>query len=142
MLVAMVVAVVVLVGAAFAFIAVGRVHRLRLRQLVIAGTVFFVTVLPFPMSIKFSGRSSTGEQFLSYQILRRLGLDRLSLPTLNTMTQAGGKLQDELVAERADRPGLQPGPADRIIPGAPRAAVTVEHRPCRCIFAQHGIMGV
>jgi len=62
---------VVFLGSAFAFIAVGRVHRLRIRQLVTAMIVFFLTVLPFPMSIKFSGRSQTGEQFLSYQVLRR-----------------------------------------------------------------------
>lgn len=33
----------------------------------------------------------------SYEILRRLGLDKLNLESLKTMTQAGGKLSDKLV---------------------------------------------
>jgi acyl-coenzyme A synthetase/AMP-(fatty) acid ligase len=34
----------------------------------------------------------------SYQMLRRLGIDGLNVPSLRTMTQAGGKLNTELVA--------------------------------------------
>ena len=33
-----------------------------------------------------------------YQMLRRLDLDALDVPELNTMTQAGGKLDDDLIA--------------------------------------------
>lgn len=35
----------------------------------------------------------------SYQILDRLGLDRLKAPSLRTLTQAGGKLNPELIAK-------------------------------------------
>lgn len=35
----------------------------------------------------------------SYQMLRRLDLDALDVPTLRTMTQAGGRLADELILE-------------------------------------------
>lgn len=35
----------------------------------------------------------------SYQMLRRLKLDNLAVPSLRTLTQAGGKLQNELIAE-------------------------------------------
>ena len=35
----------------------------------------------------------------SYQLLRRLDIDRLNIPTLRTLTQAGGKLADGLVDE-------------------------------------------
>ena len=34
----------------------------------------------------------------SYQVLRRLKIDELNVPTLRTMTQAGGKLNNDLVA--------------------------------------------
>jgi acyl-CoA synthetase (AMP-forming)/AMP-acid ligase II len=34
----------------------------------------------------------------SYQLLERIGFDRFELPSLRTMTQAGGKLDDERVA--------------------------------------------
>lgn len=34
----------------------------------------------------------------SYQILQRLGLNKLNVPSLHTMTQAGGKLGDDLAA--------------------------------------------
>jgi acyl-CoA synthetase (AMP-forming)/AMP-acid ligase II len=33
----------------------------------------------------------------SYQILQRLGLDKMDVPSLSTLTQAGGKLDDKLV---------------------------------------------
>jgi acyl-CoA synthetase (AMP-forming)/AMP-acid ligase II len=45
----------------------------------------------------------------SYQVLRRLGVEGLKIPSLQTMTQAGGKLQVDLVAQfhqtMADRGG-------------------------------------
>jgi acyl-coenzyme A synthetase/AMP-(fatty) acid ligase len=33
----------------------------------------------------------------SYQILQRLGLDKMDVPSISTLTQAGGKLDDKLV---------------------------------------------
>lgn len=62
---------VLLLGAVYAYYAVTRVTRLTLRQLIVASAVFGLTILPFPLSVMFSGRSSTGQQFLSYQIFRR-----------------------------------------------------------------------
>ena len=62
---------VLLLGAVYAYYAVTRVTRLSLRQLIVASAVFGLTILPFPLSVMFSGRSSTGQQFLSYQIFRR-----------------------------------------------------------------------
>ena len=35
----------------------------------------------------------------SYQILHRLGLEALNVPTLHTLTQAGGKLHNKLISE-------------------------------------------
>jgi acyl-CoA synthetase (AMP-forming)/AMP-acid ligase II len=39
----------------------------------------------------------------SYQILNRLGLDGLKVPTLHTLTQAGGKLNGDLVAKFSEQ---------------------------------------
>jgi acyl-coenzyme A synthetase/AMP-(fatty) acid ligase len=39
----------------------------------------------------------------SYQILRRLDIDRLDIPSLHTLTQAGGKLHVDLVAHFHDK---------------------------------------
>lgn len=38
----------------------------------------------------------------SYQILNRLGLDALNVPSLHTLTQAGGKLESSFIARFAD----------------------------------------
>jgi hypothetical protein len=62
---------VLLLGAVYAYYAVSRVTRLTVRQLIVASAVFGLTIVPFPLSVMFSGRSSTGQQFLSYQIFRR-----------------------------------------------------------------------
>jgi acyl-CoA synthetase (AMP-forming)/AMP-acid ligase II len=35
----------------------------------------------------------------SYEIIDRLGLDRLNVPSLNTLTQAGGRLNNDLIAK-------------------------------------------
>ncbi|MBI1353745.1 MAG: AMP-binding protein [Acidobacteria bacterium] len=39
----------------------------------------------------------------SYQMLQRLDIDKLDIPTLNTMTQAGGKLHDRFVQAFHDK---------------------------------------
>jgi acyl-coenzyme A synthetase/AMP-(fatty) acid ligase len=38
----------------------------------------------------------------TYQMLKRIGFDKLELPTLKTMTQAGGKLNEEMIKFFAD----------------------------------------
>jgi 4-amino-4-deoxy-L-arabinose transferase-like glycosyltransferase len=60
---------VLLLGAIYVFVAL--FGNVRFRQIVIAGLVFVAVVLPYPLSIVFSGRSTTGEQFLAWQLLRR-----------------------------------------------------------------------
>lgn len=60
---------VVLFGSIYVFVAL--VGLVRIRHLIIASLVFIVVVLPYPLSIMFSGRSTTGEQFLAWQLFRR-----------------------------------------------------------------------
>jgi 4-amino-4-deoxy-L-arabinose transferase-like glycosyltransferase len=60
-------------GAIYVFVAL--FGNVRIRQLVVAMVVFVAVVLPFPLSVAFSGRSSTGEQYLSWQLFRRANHD-------------------------------------------------------------------
>jgi hypothetical protein len=62
---------ILLVGGAYAYFAVTRKTRLPWRQAVTAVGVLFLTVLPYPISLKLAGSSSTGGAFLVWQLLRR-----------------------------------------------------------------------
>ena len=62
---------VVLVGSAYAFFALTRIVRLRARQVSLALLALVVTILPFPAAIMLSGRTSTGQNFLVWQLFRR-----------------------------------------------------------------------
>jgi hypothetical protein len=62
---------VLLVGGAYVYFALSQKTRLRWRQAVVALTVLVVTVLPYPISLKLAGASSTGGSFLVWQLLRR-----------------------------------------------------------------------
>jgi 4-amino-4-deoxy-L-arabinose transferase-like glycosyltransferase len=48
-------------GAIYVFVAI--FGNVRILQLVVAVAVFVVVVLPYPLSVAFSGRSATGEQY-------------------------------------------------------------------------------
>jgi 4-amino-4-deoxy-L-arabinose transferase-like glycosyltransferase len=62
---------ILLVGGAYAFFALTRSTRLRLTQAALALGVLVLTVLPYPLSLKLAGNSSTGGAFLVWQLLRR-----------------------------------------------------------------------
>jgi hypothetical protein len=62
---------ILLVGGAYIFFALTRKTRLRWRQALIALAVLIVTVLPYPISLLLAGNSSTGGQFLLWQLTRR-----------------------------------------------------------------------
>jgi len=62
---------ILLVGGAYAFFALTRKTRLRLIHAAIATALLLLTVLPYPISLKLAGRSSTGGHFLVWQLLRR-----------------------------------------------------------------------
>jgi 4-amino-4-deoxy-L-arabinose transferase-like glycosyltransferase len=62
---------ILLVGGAYAFFALTRKTRLPLIHAALASVLLLVTVLPYPISLKLAGRSSTGGHFLVWQLLRR-----------------------------------------------------------------------
>ena len=62
---------ILLLGGAYAFFTLTRQTRLGLRQAAIALAVLLLTVLPYPLSLKLAGSSSTGGHFLVWQLLRR-----------------------------------------------------------------------
>ena len=62
---------IVLLGGAYAFFAVSSAVKVRFRDLVAASVIFVLVITPYPLSVSFSGKSTTGEQFLAWQLFRR-----------------------------------------------------------------------
>ncbi len=62
---------IILVGAIFVFLALSPAIRIRIRDLIIAGLLLVVVCLPFPLSIMIAGGSSTGRNYLTWQLFRR-----------------------------------------------------------------------
>jgi hypothetical protein len=62
---------ILLVGGAYTFFALTRKTRLRLIHAALASVLLMLTVLPYPLSLKLAGASSTGGHFLIWQLLRR-----------------------------------------------------------------------
>lgn len=62
---------IVLFGGIYGFFAMSAERAIPIRRLVTSGLILILVALPYPLSIKYSGRSSTGEQFLAWQLFRR-----------------------------------------------------------------------
>ena len=62
---------IVLLFAIYAFLALTPELRVRLRDLAIAMGVMALVIAPFPLSLILSGRSGTGESYLTWQLFRR-----------------------------------------------------------------------
>jgi Dolichyl-phosphate-mannose-protein mannosyltransferase len=62
---------IILMGAIFVFLALSPAVRLRIRDLIIAATLVILVSAPFPLSILLSGGSSTGHNYLTWQLFRR-----------------------------------------------------------------------
>ena len=62
---------VLLLGGVYAFFAISAAVRVRFRDMIVSAVVFVLVVLPFPVSIALSGKQTTGEQFLAWQLFRR-----------------------------------------------------------------------
>ncbi len=60
-----------LLGALYAFLALSRQVRVRIRDLVVTAVCFVAVATPYPLSLVFSGKSSTGSSFLAWQLFRR-----------------------------------------------------------------------
>lgn len=71
----------ILLGGAYLFFALVPTVTVRLRQIVISAAIFIIGVSPYPLSIFFSGKSATGEQFLAWQLFRRANHGYAFYPT-------------------------------------------------------------
>jgi 4-amino-4-deoxy-L-arabinose transferase-like glycosyltransferase len=62
---------ILLLGSIYAFFALAPVLRTRLRDFAIAAGVMVLTILPYPISLSFAGKTATGEHYLVWQLFRR-----------------------------------------------------------------------
>jgi hypothetical protein len=68
---------VVLLASVYVFLALATPWQLRLRHLMISAAIFVLMISPFPLSILFSGKQTTGSQFLAWQLFRQPNHDLL-----------------------------------------------------------------
>ncbi len=62
---------IVLAGAIFGFLLITPELRVRLRDLAVALLSMVLVISPFPISMALAGRTSTGQQYLVWQLFRR-----------------------------------------------------------------------
>jgi len=60
---------VIMFGAIYIFVAL--LGTVKVRHMVAASLLWFIVVLPYPVSVAMSGRTSTGGQFIAWQLFRR-----------------------------------------------------------------------
>jgi hypothetical protein len=62
---------IVLVGGLYAFFTLTPSVRVRIRHVVLGLAVMFAVIIPFPLALSLSGRTSSGQNFLLWQLFRR-----------------------------------------------------------------------
>jgi len=62
---------IVLLGAIYGFLALSREVKLRLWDLALGMGIMAIIIAPFPLSLQLAGGSSTGKQYLIWQLFRR-----------------------------------------------------------------------
>jgi hypothetical protein len=62
---------ILLLGGVYAFLALTRTVTVRLRHIAIATAIYLAIILVYPVTVALSGASSTGRNFLVWQLLRR-----------------------------------------------------------------------
>jgi Dolichyl-phosphate-mannose-protein mannosyltransferase len=72
---------IVLLFAIYAFFALTPELRVRLRDLAISMGVMVAVIAPFPLTLALSGRTGTGESYLTWQLFRRPNHDWLFYPS-------------------------------------------------------------
>ncbi len=77
----------------------------------------------------------------SYHVLRRLNIDGLDIPTLRTLTQAGGKLADNLVSDFHGRIARRPGGRLFVMYGQTEAAPRITTLPADALPHKLGSVG-
>jgi 4-amino-4-deoxy-L-arabinose transferase-like glycosyltransferase len=71
---------VLLLGSIYAFFALTPGVRARLRDFAVALGVMALTILPYPVSLAFAGKTATGEHYLVWQLFRRANHGLLFYP--------------------------------------------------------------
>lgn len=77
----------------------------------------------------------------TFTILERLGLDRLRVPSLRTLTQAGGRMPPEVVLRFAERMRMRGGRLV-IMYGQTEATARIAWLPPSLVFGRPGAIGV
>lgn len=77
----------------------------------------------------------------TFEILRRMGLARMQLPSLRMLTQAGGRLRDELVQYFAES-SLQHGLAFYVMYGQTEASPRISYVPPSRLLDKIGSIGI
>jgi len=72
---------IILLGAVYAFFVLAPDIRVSRRQLLIAGGVMAAIMAMFPLALLTAGRTSTGGNYLAWQLFRRANHDLLFYPT-------------------------------------------------------------
>lgn len=73
---------ILLLGGVYAFLALTRTITVRLRHVAIATAIYLAIILVYPAAVALSGASSTGRNFLVWQLLRRPNHSWLFYPSV------------------------------------------------------------
>lgn len=73
---------IILIGSIYSFFALSPAIKVRIRDMTLAVACFFITVLPFPITLVMAGRTGTGKQYLIWQLFRRSNHEWTFYPTV------------------------------------------------------------
>jgi len=62
---------IILMAAIYSFLALAPEIKVRVRDVIISLLLWVLVILPFPLSIAFAGSSTTGRNYLAWQLFRR-----------------------------------------------------------------------
>jgi hypothetical protein len=62
---------VLLLGAVYTFLALSPELRLKVRHVALSFGVMLLVIAPYPLSLMFAGKTSTGQSYLTWQLFRR-----------------------------------------------------------------------
>jgi hypothetical protein len=76
---------ILLLGGVYAFLALTHTITVRLRHIFLATGLYFAIILVYPLAVSLSGATSTGRNFLVWQLLRRANHSWLFYPSFLPM---------------------------------------------------------
>lgn len=62
---------IILMGSIYAFLALASELRVRIRDLILSVVIWLLVIAPFPISLILAGSSTTGRNYLAWQLFRR-----------------------------------------------------------------------